>query len=406
MITVEEHLAAVLEGLHSLEQESVPTSEALGRVLAADLHARYQVPPFTNSAMDGFAVRAADVSAGVVLPVVGDIPAGPGTPAPLPVGSAQRIMTGAPLPEGADAVVPVEDTDQPRGAAPLPSHVRIGTVPRVGQHVRVAGEDVRAGDVVLTAGSRLTPSRISAAVSVGHGVVPVIRTPRVAVISTGTELRGAGEELGPGEIPDSNGPLLVNLVREAGGVATHTRSGDDPREFEAALQAAREADLVVTSGGVSAGAFDVVKHVLAARGLTFSAVAMQPGKPQGHGWLEAGPRRVPIFTLPGNPVSVFVSFHLFVAPALQRLQGATSVPHQVAATARTGWTGPAHRRQYIPVQVDFAGAVSCAPVHLLGSGSHLVASLGHANGIAIVPEDVVQVNAGDPVTVRLIGRVQ
>nr|NLD40577.1 molybdopterin molybdotransferase MoeA [Actinomycetales bacterium] len=290
MITVEQHLARITDGVRPLPSEEVPIIDGVGRVLAEPLLALHPVPPFTNSAMDGFAVRAAVATPGVWLPVRGDVPAGPVEPAPLEPGTAQRIMTGAPLPEGADAIVPVEDTDQPRGPAPLPERVRIDAAPVAGRFVRRAGEDVAPGAEVLPAGTLLTPAAVAAAISVGHGTARVHRRPRVVVLSTGAELRPAGEPLEPGQIPDSNGPLLAALARGEGAEVLYAAStGDGTEEFAAALHTALAADVVVTSGGASAGAFDVVKEVAEPLGVEFVEVAMQPGKPQGHGWLQPAP---------------------------------------------------------------------------------------------------------------------
>ena len=309
----------------------------------------------------------------MVLPVSGDVPAG-AAPRPLAEGTAQRIMTGAMLPEGADAVVKVEDTDQAPGPHPIPERVEIRAAATPGLSVRRAGEDVAAGDPVMAAGTRLSAAAISALASVGLGSVLVRPQGRVAVVSTGAELRDAGQALEPGTIPDSNSLLLAGLVAEHGAVCTSVaRSGDTAEALAEVLrQAAAGADLIVTSGGVSAGAFDPLTMLAQAqRGeeapvhLDFVKVAMQPGKPQGHGWVLADDgRRVPIICLPGNPVSVLVSFTTIVAPALARLSGqdaaggAESLPGRPVLTARAavGWRTPPGRRQ--PVPVRFTGPTS------------------------------------------------
>ena len=408
-ISVEEHLATLLALVAPLGAEEVPVGEALGRGLATDVIALADVPPFDTSAMDGFALRAAEATAGAVLPVVADLPAAPGEVAALPPGSAARIMTGAPVPAGADAVVMVEDTDQAAGPATLPTHVRVNRAPADGANVRRRGEDVMAGTPVLAAGTVLTAAALASAISVGHGTLEVHRNPRVAVLSTGSELVAPGVAAGPGQIPDSNGTLLAALARAAGHEVTHTeRVPDDVAALREALaRAADAADLVVTSGGVSAGAYDVVKEATAGIGFAYSRVAMQPGKPQGHGLLTAGGRRVPVLALPGNPVSVFVSFHLFVRPVLDALAGRTVARGLLAARAGSGWSSPAGRRQYIPVHLsaptDLADPVPVArPTHRLGSASHLVASLHRANAIAIVPEDRTAVEEGELLPVMLV----
>ena len=340
LIPLEDYVTRVLEALSPLEGTHVALGEAHGRILAEDVTAAVPVPPWTNSAMDGYAVRAAETSgaspqAPVVLPVADDVPAG-AAPQPLVPGTAQRIMTGAMLPEGADAVVKVEDTDQAPGPHPLPERVEIRAEARPGLNVRRSGEDVRADDPVMAAGTRLSAAAVSALASVGLGSVPVAPRVRVAVVSTGAELRDAGEVLTPGTIPDSNGLLLAGLVAEHGAdCVSVARSGDGAEELALVLsRAAAGADLIVTSGGVSAGAFDPLTMLAEAnRGgdapvrLDFVKVAMQPGKPQGHGWvLTDDGRRAPIICLPGNPVSVLVSFTTIVAPALARLAGLGTEP--------------------------------------------------------------------------------
>ena len=442
MIPLEDYVARVLEAIVPLASTQVTLGEAHGRILTEDVSAAVPVPPWTNSAMDGYAVRAAETSgasaqAPVVLPVAGDVPAG-AAPTPLAPGSAQRIMTGAMLPEGADAVVKVEDTDQAPGPHPLPERVEIRAAAREGLNVRRAGENVRAGDSVMAAGTRLSAAAVSALASVGLGSVPVAARARVAVVSTGAELRDAGESLAPGTIPDSNGLLLAGLVSEHGAdCVSVARSGDSAEELAAVLRrAAAGADLIVTSGGVSAGAFDPLtmlahadQHEGAPVHLDFVKVAMQPGKPQGHGWVRADDgRRVPIICLPGNPVSVLVSFTTVVAPALARLAGFGTDPVEgedgdlpgrprLTARAAVAWRTPPGRRQHVPVRFtgppsrsavgddagdhsgghvdDRAGLPWVTPSHRLGSGSHLVASLPAAQALAVVAAEVEAVDVGD-----------
>ena len=431
MIPLEDYVAQVLEALSPLEGSRLALGQAHGRVLAEDVTAAVPVPPWTNSAMDGYAVRAEDTTAAsplspVVLPVTGDVPAG-AAPQPLAAGTAQRIMTGAMLPEGADAVVKVEDTDQDPGPQPVPERVEIHAAVSPGLSVRRAGEDVTAGDPVMASGTRLSAAAISALASVGLGSVLVRPQVRVAVVSTGAELRDAGQALDPGTIPDSNSLLLAGLVAEHGAVCTSmARSGDTAEALAEVLrQAAAGADLIVTSGGVSVGAFDPLTMLAQAqRGeeapvhLDFVKVAMQPGKPQGHGWVLADDgRRVPIICLPGNPVSVLVSFTTIVAPALARLAGQDAaggtepLPGQPVLTARAavGWRTPPGRRQHVPVRFteaptgsgvrsdlgDGAGLPWVTPTHRLGSGSHLVASLPAAQALAVVAAEVEAVEVGD-----------
>ena len=431
MIPLEDYVSQVLEPLSPLKDDRLELGRAHRRVLAEDVTAAVPVPPWTNSAMDGYAVRAKDTTGAcpqtpVVLPVSGDVPAG-AAPRPLAEGTAQRIMTGAMLPEGADAVVKVEDTDQAPGPHPLPERVEIRAAVAPGLSVRRAGEDVAAGDPVMAAGTRLSAAAISALASVGLGSVLVRPQVRVAVVSTGAELRDAGQALEPGTIPDSNSLLLAGLVAEQGAVCTSVaRSGDTAEALAEVLQqAASGADLIVTSGGVSAGAFDPLTMLAKAQRseqapvhLDFVKVAMQPGKPQGHGWVLADDgRRVPIICLPGNPVSVLVSFTTIVAPALARLAGQDAaggtepLPDRPVLTARAamGWRTPPGRRQHVPVRFteaptgsgvrsdvdDGAGLPWVTPTHRLGSGSHLVASLPAAQALAVVAAEVESVEVGD-----------
>ncbi len=396
--SVEEHRAVVAALLPPMPAEEVPLGEARGRVLAADVVAAVALPGFDNSAMDGYAVRAADVAgagegAPVELPVATDIPAGRTDVPPLAAGTAARIMTGAPVPEGADAVVMVERTD---GGT---EHVRIDAAVEAGTHIRRAGEDVRAGDVVLTAGTVLGPAQIGVAAAVGSARLPVRRRPVVLVLSTGSELVAPGEPLRPGQIYESNGPMLAAAVDDAGGRAELLRFvPDDVEEFLATVRARLTGvDLVLTSGGVSKGAYEVVKDALADRGVEFGPVAMQPGGPQGAGRLDGG---VPVVTLPGNPVSSQVSFEVFVRPVLRAALGH---PHPdrpvVMATLAVDLTSPPGRRQFRRGILDAAtGRVS----EIGGPASHLLGSLALADCLFVVPEGTTALTAGTPVEVWLL----
>ncbi|WP_083602831.1 gephyrin-like molybdotransferase Glp [Bowdeniella nasicola] len=412
MITVEDHLSQVLTGAQALPTETRPIADCHGFVLATDCAARLAVPPFTNSAMDGFAVIADDVAAAskdtpVQLRVTADIPAGAAPDSEVVAGTAQRIMTGAMLPAGANAVVPVELTNIPAGPHELPETIEVYEPVTPGRHVRSIGDDVAVGAEIVTAGTRLSAAALSSLVSVGYGELEVYRRPRVAVLATGEELAEPGETPAPGHIPDSNTTLVAGLLREADcEVARVARTGDTPADLFAALQdAAASADLVITTGGVSAGAYDVVKEATAGAGITFSKVAMQPGKPQGHGLIEAANgRRVPMLCLPGNPVSVFVSFQMFARPILALLAGqglaaATHIHARRMATTTVGWKAPAGRRQLAPVRLTEAerpgDLPTIIPTHRLGSGSHLVASLHKANALAVVPEETDEVAPWD-----------
>lgn len=389
---------------------------ALGRTLAADVLALVDVPSFDNSAMDGYAVRHSDVATAsadnpVALEVVADLPAGATANPTLGPGHAARIMTGAPLPDDADCVVPVEDTDQHAGenASGGSGTVLVFAAPNLAAHIRRRGADARTGDTVLHAGRVLNARDLSAAAATGSADVTVFPAPRVGVLSTGSELRRPGEPLERGQIHDSNSLLLASLVTECGGTPLHLGSvPDDPDALHAAFEKfAPEVDAFVTSGGVSVGAFDVVKAVLAPLGVWFGPVRMQPGKPQGFGnWPgRSGDSGTPIFALPGNPVSVFVSFEQFVRPALLKLQGRTELQRASQRAAVTvGWSSPSGRAQFMPATVEQQpdGSLTVRPASAGGSGSYLVASLASANALALVPESVTEVREGDVVDVTLV----
>lgn len=399
MRTVAEHRRAALDLVAPVPTETVPLGDALGRVLAEDITSGTDLPRWDNSAMDGYAVRAVDTTdAGnrpVLLRVVADLPAGSAENPAVLSGTAARIMTGAPLPRGADAIVPVEETD---GGTAV---VRVLRPAAAGAHIRRVGEDLRAGDPVVDAGVVLGPRQLAAIASVGRDRVLVRCRARVAVLSTGTELVAPGSALRQGQIPDSNSLLLASAVRAAGGEVTSIASvGDDPAALRRLLDGlAGTVDLVVTSGGVSMGAYEVVRQVLEGRpGTAFVRVAMQPGKPQGLGVLGGG---TPILCLPGNPVSAYVSFEVFVRPVLDRLAGLDPDARPVLrATVDDSWTPPSGRAQYMPVVIS--GPSSDPRVRRAvpgGSGSHLVAGLARADGLAIVPAGTPAVRAGDHIDV-------
>jgi molybdopterin molybdotransferase len=386
--SIDDHVARVRSLAAPLPPQTRSLRTAVGCVLAEQVVARLAVPPFDNSAMDGFAVRAADLAVGVGLDVVGDIPAGTWPDFEVGRGQAARVMTGGPIPVGADTVVPVELTDQPRGAAALPHRVLITELVDAGRHVRRAGENVARGNAIADIGMRVTPALASSAASVGYPELLVIPRPRVALIATGSELVAPGAPLCPGQIPDSNSTLVAALVEQFGAeVASVVTVGDDHAAFAAALTAALDADLIVTTGGVSVGAFDVVRDVVADR-IEFASVAMQPGKPQASGMIDG----VPFVGLPGNPVSVFVSAWVFLREVIGVLAGAEQPWLRESLPVAEGWNGPGGRRQFVPVAVGPGGVT---PVHRLGSGSHLVASLALAEGLAVVPEGQSSVSAGD-----------
>ncbi|MCM3778286.1 molybdopterin molybdotransferase MoeA [Microbacterium hydrocarbonoxydans] len=405
--TVEEQLARVLDAVRRLPAEQVRIQDAAGRTLAADATAAHDIPLFDNSAMDGFAVRAADVAAAsaaspVTLRVVADLPAGVSDDPALGAGEAARIMTGSPAPTAADAIVPFEDTAG--GLADSLGEVRVLRAPTPGAFVRRRGADLRAGDTVVRAGERVGAFQLAAAVAAGIDRVTVTRAPRVAVVSTGSELLSPGETPTRGRIPDSNGPLLQQLVADAGAEVVLVARVPDEADAVAAVTAdavSRGADVIVFTGGVSAGAYEPVRGAFDGRGeVEFASVAMQPGKPQAFGALGGDTL---VFGLPGNPVSVAVSFEVFVRPALLALQGRAEIHRPRASfTADADWTTPPGRRQYLPAVVDLA-ARTVRPATAGGSGSHLAGGLARAHAFAIVPAEVERVAVGDPIDVMLVG---
>ncbi|HEY7593866.1 MAG TPA: gephyrin-like molybdotransferase Glp [Actinophytocola sp.] len=372
----------------------LPTDECLGRVLGADVVAPVALPPFDNSAMDGYAVRAADVAgaerhAAVALPVPVDIPAGRTDIVPLLPSTAHRIMTGAPVPPGADAIVKVEDTDGGVERVAVRAPVEPGT------HIRRAGEDVAEGATVLRAGTVLGAAQLSLAAAVGRAELPVYRPVRVLVLSTGTELVVPGNPLLHGQIYESNSVLLAAAVREIGGTATVLRAvPDDVEQFHAAVKAHPDADVLVTSGGVSAGAYEVVKDALTGRGVEFMRVAIQPGGPQGSGRFG----ELPVVSLPGNPVSTALTFELFLRPALLSAMGHAEVDRpRTRAAVTEDLRSPAGKRQYRRARLDGS---SVTPVG--GPGSHLLASFAASDCLIEVPEDVTEVPAGADVEILLL----
>jgi len=405
VITVQEHLSRIVETVQRLPPTGLDLLDAQGCVLARDVTSEVPLPGFRNSAMDGYAVYAADLAAAseaapVTLPVAGDIAAGSTALLGLAQGQSMRIMTGAPMPDGADAVVPVESTD---GGT---SMVTVSEPVPVGRHVRQAGEDVAAGDLVMSDGTRLGPRQIALLAAVGTGQVTVTPKPRVVVISTGDELIEPGTRPGFGQVVDSNGLMLTAAVRALD--CTPFRVGcvrDDAATFLSTIE--REllrADAVITTGGVSMGAYDTVKEVLSSvAAMRFDKVAMQPGMPQGFGVL--GERAVPVFTLPGNPVSAMVSFEVFVAPALRLMAGRRQQEaSMVSAVAAHDWSAPAGKVQFARVVLSEDGS-GCTAAIAGHQGSHALGSLAGANALAVIPADVTSVRAGDLLSCHPLGPI-
>ncbi|MGW6895804.1 molybdotransferase-like divisome protein Glp [Streptomyces sp. NPDC054919] len=429
--SVDEHLEDILAAVRPLEPIELQLPEAQGCVLVEDVMVEIALPPFDNSSMDGYAVRTADLEGAseefpAVLTVIGDVAAGSdGLSGDQTVGpgEAARIMTGAPLPAGAEAVVPVEWTDGGTGGGPADtmrahSHapqdaggeVRVHRPVAARAHVRARGSDVQPGDLALRAGSVIGPPQIGLLAAIGRSTVKVRPRPRVVVISTGSELVQPGEELAGGQIYDSNSFALTAAARDAGAISYRVGAVTDDADM---LRATIEdqlirADIVVTTGGVSVGAYDVVKEALSAvgdadepgSGIEFRKLAMQPGKPQGFGLI--GPEHTPLLALPGNPVSSYVSFELFVRPAIRALMGLKDVTRPtVRATLKTDSTlsSPSGKRQFLRGTYD-AEEGTVTPVG--GSGSHLIAALAQADALIVLPEDVTSAEPGTVTEVILL----
>jgi molybdopterin molybdotransferase len=405
LITVEEHLSRIVGTVRRLPPIALKLLDAQGHVLAQDVTSEVALPGFRNSAMDGYAVHAADLAAAtgtspVMLPVVHDIAAGNTQALSLPPGQSMRIMTGAPMPDDADAVVPVERTDG--GLAKVTFLAPVS----VGEYVRRAGDDVAVGDLVMRDGTRLEPRQIALLAAVGTGRVQVTPKPRAVVISTGDELIEPGIRPGFGQVVDSNGLMLTAAVRALDCIPFRVGCvRDDARTFLSAIKSQLvRADVVITTGGVSMGAYDTVKEVLSRVGtMRFDKVAMQPGMPQGFGVL--GEDEVPVFTLPGNPVSALVSFEVFVAPALRLMAGRPQLEQSlVTAVASDGWTSPSGKVQFARVVLSRNG--SGYAVTLAGlQGSYALGSLAGANALAVIPAHVTSVRVGDQVRCHLLGPI-
>lgn len=396
MRPIEEVRRRILSVVRPTSPESVELGHAIGRVLAEPVVAPHDVPSFANSAMDGFAVKATDVaSPGAVLEIVEDVAAGQTATRSLVEGQAIKIMTGAPMPDGADTVVRVEDTEEESGK------VRIATAPPAGKSVRPPGGDVAAGTTVFPAGVRLSEPHIGVLATIGVVSPRVASKPRVAVMSTGDELvPPETETLEPGMIRDSNRPMLVELVAAAGAEAVDMgRIPDDADALRAALgEAAATTDVIVTSGGVSMGEFDVTKLVLRDEAeVDFFPVAMKPGKPQGFGTVGGQP----FFGLPGNPVSVLVSFEQFVRPAILHMQGATALlrPRLMGVAGEKLQSDPA-KEEFVRVKIQSSGPPPTV-VRTGGQGSHVLSGAANADVFAVLPRETSQVDAGEAVILEL-----
>lgn len=404
MLSVEEALEKILKVFNRLEPVKVPILESLGRILAEDILAKGDIPPHANTAMDGYAVIASDTAGAqpespVELTVIENLAAGYVAKNTLKPGTAIRIMTGAPIPEGADAVIPFEETHQKGEVVTLFSSVEIG------KNVRYTGEDVKAGELILKAGKLIRPQEIGMLAALGYAVVNVIRRPKIAILATGDELVPVEETLTPGKIRNTNEYSNAAQVLKYGGLPIRLGiARDNITDLTNKIQygLTQGADLLLTSGGVSVGDFDVVKQVLVAEGkMTFWRVRMKPGKPLAFGVIRTErngiKRTVPVLGMPGNPVSAMVSFELFVRPAIYKMSGFAE------------WQKPTFdvilddpivtkdsRRHYVRVEIHTKNGNYHAK--LTGDqGSGILNSMVVANGLAIIPEDWTNAKAGSRV---------
>ncbi len=385
----------ILDAVHPLASEQVPLLDAAGRVLAEEITAPWDMPRWNNSAMDGFAVRREDCRPGTRLFIHGYIPAGKTPEGAVVAGTATRIMTGAPLPPGCDAVVPMEETEEQGNFITLKGAVAAG------DHIRYRGEDVAAGEVIIKARANLRPAEISMLASFGFPEVAVYRRPRVAILSTGDELVEPGEEIGPGQIANSNAYSLAAAVQEVGGVPVLLGIARDTHEsLQEKLTVGLQADVLITSAGVSMGDRDLVCEMLQDAGVEqlFWKVDIKPGRPTAFG-LNAGK---PVFSLPGNPVSTMVTFEEFVRPALLKMQGYQKVikPY-VKATLQESTKKKPGRTQFLRVLVAENGSGLVAS----SSGNQhtgILRTMLKANGIALLPADRAKIEAGEVVDVHLI----
>jgi len=396
VLTVQEARDRILAKITTLEPEEISLESAAGRVLAEDITSHWDVPPFANSAMDGYAVRSADIGAAapdhpVALRVIGEIQAGYPPPSPVASGTALRIMTGAMMPEGADAIVRIEDTQE------RDHQVEVRVAVEAGTSVRRPGSDLQAGDLVAHAGRVLTPGLVGVIASAGRAALRCVRRPRVLLLSTGDELRAAGESLGPGQITNTNRYTLRAAIEDAQGVVVDAGvAKDDRRALETSLANASTVDLILTTGGVSMGRYDLVRRLLEERDtMDFWQVALRPGKPVAFGSLAG----VPLIGLPGNPVSALVGFELFGRPAILKLQGRTDLlrPRQRAVTDEP-LTGPPHLEQYFRGIARRTG--NGLSVRLTGDqGSHILRSMADANCLIVMPQGTGSVPAGAEVDI-------
>lgn len=416
MISVEEALEKVLSYSHVLEPENKPLTESLGQVLAEDIYSDFEIPPLDNSAMDGYAVQSestegASKSSPRLVKILGEVAAGYLSREQVGPGTAVRIMTGAPIPDGADAVVQFEDTDEEQRKASAAPLAEIGIMRQVeaGLNIRRAGEDIARGSLVLKTGVVLRPQEIGVLASLGRAQVPVIRRPLVAILATGDELVKLGDPLPPGKIYNSNTYSLAAQVSRYGGIPKILDiARDNIRDLDAKINLGRDVDLFLTSAGVSTGEYDMVKEVLARKGeIIFLAVNMKPGKPLAFGVLKLGGRTIPHLGLPGNPVSSMVTFEQFARPAILKMQGKTNFTKPtIQAVSEDRVENKDGRRVFIRVRVSQRQGRYFARV-AGPQGSGILTSMAQADGLMIIPENMPQVvEKGDTVAVQMLDWIQ
>lgn len=400
-LTVQEALTAVLAGVSVLPAERVPLLDALGRVIAETVVAKDSLPPFANSAMDGYAMRAEDLVGATVnspaeLRVIGDVAAGFVPDLTVTSGTAVRIMTGAPLPSGADAVIPVEDTNEAwrNPERPLPERVQIKREVNVGDYVRQPGEDIKSGQTIIPQGHLLRPQEVGVLASLGIAEVSVVRRPKVGILATGDELIAIEESLQPGKIRNSNGYTQTAQVLTIGGIPVPLGIARDTEvDVTQKLQKGLDAgvDLFISSAGVSVGAYDVVKAVLEREGnVGFWRVRMRPGKPLAFGKYKG----VPYLGLPGNPVSAMVSFERFARTAILKMAGRVDLERPLIDVILQETIDSDGRESYLRAIVTKEDGQYIATT-TGNQGSHIMTSLVKANALLIVPEGIIQVSAGD-----------
>lgn len=412
MLSVEDAYQRVLGHFSPLEAEESPLMQAIGRVLAEDIYSPLDLPPMANSAMDGYAVLGKDIGGAgketpVQLKVIGLVAAGQISNQQVTHGIAIRIMTGAPIPEGADTVVPFEETDevQRRRASQTLDQIAILAGLPPGSNVRPSGEDVRNGELVLEAGTPIRAAEVGVLASLGLNSARFIRRPVVSILATGDELSPAGKPLNPGKIYDSNSFSVAASVLAAGGIPRLLGVAQDNLEdLHAKLREADGSDLVITSAGVSKGDYDIVKDVLTARGeINFWSVRMRPAKPLAFGVItSADGKQMPLLGLPGNPVSAIVAFEMFARPAIRRMMGLRRLERPRVEGVLTG---PIHnydgRRVYARVEVSRKDGVYYA--NPAGpQGSNILTSMSRANGLAVCPEDLPKKNKGETVQILML----